>query len=131
MDRRKADVLLMEKLEYNKRIGQRVFEMTQAGVSVRDIFGAIQTYQDAPKSMTTFYRLYRQDMDNAKGEVVEKIGNKIVQQALEGDFKSQELYLRSKGGWSPSETQKHGDEESEMEEAESALEALERLLGRK
>lgn len=107
-----------------------MFEMTQAGVSVKDIFAAIQTHQAAPKSMTTFYRLYRQDMDTAKGEVVEKIGNKVVQQALEGDFKSQELYLRSKGGWSPSETQKLGDDETEMEEAESALEALERLLGK-
>ena len=120
----------MEKLEYSKRIGQRVFEMTQAGVSVKDIFAAIQAHQDAPKSMTTFYRLYRQDMDTARGDVVEKIGNKVVQQALEGDFKSQELYLRSKGGWSPSETQKLGEDETEMEEAESALEALERLLGK-
>ena len=70
-------------------------------------------------------------MARARSEINELVGSKVVQQALDGDFKSQELYLRSKAGWSPSETQKHGEDESEMEEAESAIEALERLLGKK
>lgn len=123
----------MNELEYNGKIGARVYEMTKAGVSVRDIFESVQVGfgSAAPASMTTFYKYYRGDMARARSEINELVGSKVVQQALDGDFKSQELYLRSKAGWSPSETQKHGEDESEMEEAESAIEALERLLGKK
>ena len=120
----------MQQLKRNGHIANRVKEMTRAGVSVRDIFGAIQSYADAPASMTSFYKYYRQDMDEVRAETVEKIGNKVVDQALEGDYKSQELYLRSKGGWSPQETQNSKEAESEMEEAESAIDALARLLGK-
>jgi len=120
----------MQQLKRNGHIANRVKEMTRARVSVRDIFGAIQNYADAPASMTSFYKYYRQDMDEVRAETVEKIGNKVVDQALEGDYKSQELYLRSKGGWSPQETQNSKEAESEMEEAESAIDALARLLGK-
>jgi hypothetical protein len=69
-------------------------------------------------------------MDRARAEAVEEIGNKVVDQALKGDFKSQELYLRSKGGWSPTSTVNEGEDQSEMEEAESSVEALKRMLGK-
>ena len=121
-----------EELGYNGKIGLRVYDMTRAGVSVKDIFASIQSSfgSSAPKSLTTFYKYYRQDMDRARAEVVESIGNEVVKQALAGDYKSQELYLRSKGGWSPNETVNHNEEQDEMEEAESAIEALSRLLGK-
>ena len=121
-----------EKMAYNGHIGDRVYKMTLAGVSVKDIFASIQESYgaEAPQSLTTFYKYYRKDMDRARGETVEAIGTKVVQQALDGDFKSQELYLRSKGGWSPTSTVNEGEDLSELEEAESSIEALTRLLGK-
>lgn len=121
-----------EELGYNGNIGAKVYDMTKAGVSVKDIFEAVQVSygSSAPSSLTTFYKYYRGDMARAKGEINELIGNKVVQQALEGDFKSQELYLRSKAGWSPNETVNNKEQEDELEEAESAVEALARLLGK-
>lgn len=123
---------MKEQIEYNATIGSEVYSAIRAGVSVRDIFFGTQDKWgvQAPKSMTTFYKLYRGDMDRARAETVEAIGNRVVDQALSGDVKSQELYLRSKGGWSPNETVNQGEAESELEEAENAMEALKRLLGK-
>ena len=123
---------MTEKLPYVSEIGSAVYSSIRAGVSVKDTYNAVQERWgvQAPVSMTTFYKLYRGDMDRARAETVEAIGNRVVQQALDGDYKSQELYLRSKGGWSPNETVNQGQDESELEEAENAMEALKRLLGK-
>jgi glycosylphosphatidylinositol transamidase (GPIT) subunit GPI8 len=123
---------MAEKLGYNNKIGQRVYHMTRSGVSVKDMFGAVQEKYGsaAPASLATFYKYYRSDMDRAKAEINEAVGSKVVQQALEGDFKSQELYLRSKAGWSPNETVNSKEQENEFDEAEGAMEALKRLLGK-
>jgi len=122
----------MEKLGYNGKIGAKVYNMTKAGVSVKDMFETVQSAfgASAPAALATFYKYYRNDMARARAEINEAIGSKVVLQAMEGDFKSQELYLRSKAGWSPNETVNSKDHEDEAEEAESALEALERLLGK-
>jgi hypothetical protein len=58
------------------------------------------------------------------------VGNKVVQQALEGDFKSQELFLRSKGGWSPNSTLNEQEQDTEADMDESAIDALMTLLGK-
>jgi hypothetical protein len=122
----------MEKLGYNGKIGAKVYNMTKAGVSVKDMFETTrETFgASAPAALATFYKYYRGDMARARSEINEAVGSRVVQQALEGDFKSQELYLRSKAGWSPNETVNAKDHEDEVEEAESAIEALERLLGK-
>lgn len=84
----------------SENIAKKVRKMAAAGVAVREIFSSIQTYQSAPRSMTTFYKYYSDDMDAARADVTFEIGNKVIEQAKEGDFKSQELYLTTKGGWS-------------------------------
>ena len=96
-------------LGYDGKIGNKVYEMTKAGVSVKDMFESCQVTfgSKAPAALATFYKYYRGDMSRARAEINEMVGNKVVQQALEGDFKSDEL-----------------------EEAESAIDALKRLLGK-
>lgn len=119
---------MADKLPYCGKIAARVKDLEASGVSRRAIFDSIQNYQNAPKSMTSFYKLYRTDMDSIHAENVREIGGKVVAQAKEGDFKSQEFYLRSKGGWSPQST------ETVIEEKEadnSALDKLMTLLGKK
>ena len=105
--------------------------MTRAGVAIKEQLSVIQESfgSKAPLSLSSFYKYYRKDIDKARAETVEQVGSKVVQQALEGDFKSQELFLRSKGGWSPTSTVREGEDLDEVEETENALEVLTRLLG--
>jgi hypothetical protein len=57
------------------------------------------------------------------------VGKKVIDQALEGDFKSQELFLRSKGGWSPTQTNIEVEQETDPDLDESAADTLLTLLG--
>lgn len=125
-----------DKLPYNHNIGKRVSEMAGAGVPVKDILAAIQSYQSAPASLNAFYRLYREDMDKARARNTEIIGNKVINQAINGDdespntWKSREFYLRSQGGWSPKSTEETREVGTEEEEIESAVSALMKALGK-
>lgn len=115
-------------LPYCGKIRDFVRKSIRDGLSRRQIFDAVQRYQNAPRSMTTFYKLYRADMDEVHADIVGQVGAKVVQQALDGDFKSQDLFLRSKGGWSPSSTEQIVVDEEEQDT--SALDKLMKLLGK-
>ena len=112
------------------RISAVVRKKAAAGVPVREIFASIQNYQYAPKSMTTFYKNYREDMDEARGEITEKIANKVIDKALKGDdFKAQELWLTTKGGWSKQQTNNNIELEVSDDEGNSALDTILNRLG--
>ena len=119
-----------DKLPYSKTIANKVTLGIRNGESVRDIFASIQSYQNAPASYTTFYKLYGEDMAKARADIVGQIGGVVVDKALEGDFKAAELYLRSKGGWSPKETVEGREAGTDEEEEESAINALMKALGK-
>lgn len=121
---------MADKLPYSKNIAKVVREGVKKGVSKRTIFSQIQKYQHAPKSTTTFYKLYGQDIADVEADIVGQVGNKVVEQALAGDFKSQELFLRSKGGWSPKSTEETREIGTEEQETDRAVEALMRALGK-
>ena len=61
---------------------------------------------------------------------LKQFGKKVIDQALEGDFKSQELFLRSKGGWSVSSTNVEVEQEVDPDADESAIDTLMALLGK-
>lgn len=123
-------------LKYNTDIGKLVRDHARNGVPLRITFADIQKYQDSPKSLTTFYKLYRQDRESAKAESIALVGSKVFNQAVNGDpehgntFKSQELYLRTQGDWSPTDKTETREVGNEDEEAESAIEALMKALGK-
>jgi hypothetical protein len=123
-------------LPYNPEIAKKVKEQVRAGVPVRTIFASIQQYANAPGSYSTFYKLYREDMELAKGSTIEAVGNKVVDQALNGDpeagntWKAREFYLRTQGGWTPKETVETREVGSEDEEEEAAIDALMKALGK-
>ena len=118
------------KLNKCGKIAAVVRKKAAAGVPVTEIFASIQNYQNAPGSMSTFYKYYREDMDAARGEITEKIANKVIQKALEGDdFKAQELWLTTKGGWSKQNTNHIIEAEENEEERTNALNVLMNKLG--
>ena len=117
-------------LPYSAVIAKKVREGIRSGVAVKDILSSIQKYQNAPSSTATFYKLYGEDIAEEKASIVGAVGSVVIQQALDGDFKAAELFLRSKGGWSPTQTQVEVEGTEDADTDESAIEALMNLLGK-
>ena len=111
------------------KIAAAVRKKAAAGVPVSEIFASIQNYQNSPGSLTTFYKYYREDIETARGEITERIGSKVVKQAQDGDYKSQELWLTTKGGWSKQTTNNNVEVPLGEDEKSSALEVLLSKLG--
>ena len=117
-------------LPYSAVIAKKVREGIRSGVAVKDILSSIQKYQNAPSSTATFYKLYGEDIAEEKASIVGAVGSVVIQQALDGDFKAAELFLRSKGGWSPTQTQVEEEGTEDADTDESAIDALMNLLGK-
>ena len=118
-----------QKKTIDGRIASVVRKKAAAGVPVKEILSSIQNYQNAPGSLQTFYKYYGSVMEEARGEVTEALGNKVIQQAKSGDFKSQELWLTTKGGWSKQQTNNNVEIGIDPEEKNSAMEVLLSKLG--
>lgn len=121
---------MSNKLPKNPNIARKVRDGISGGVAVTQIFKSVLHMKNAPQSYTTFYKLYREDMDEVKFEIDQKVGKTVIDQALEGDFKSQELYLRSRANWSPSSHVQEQEVGNEEEENEGAVNALMVALGK-
>ena len=91
---------------------------------------SIQKYQLAPSSTATFYKLYGEDIAQERADIVGQIGSVVIQQALDGDFKAAEFYLRSKGGWSPTQTNIEVEGPADADEDTGAIDSLMTLLGK-
>ena len=120
---------MAQKKSKDGRIASAVRKKAAAGVPVVEIFASIQNYQNAPGSIQTFYKYYKEDLDAARGEVTEALGSKVIQQAKNGDFKSQELWLTTKGGWSKQQTNTNVDLGESDDDRSSALESLLSKMG--
>lgn len=122
--------MLHDPLPYSEVIAKNVRKGIRNGVSVKDIMASIQKYQYAPSSSATFYKLYGDDIAQERAEIVGQVGGVVIQQALDGDFKAAELFLRSKGGWSPTQTNVEIEANSDPDEDVSAIDSLMTLLGK-
>ena len=126
---------MLEKLPYSKLVEKAVIEMIQGGVPIRQIITAIQHLQDAPRSLSTLYKWYGPAMEAERAKINGAVGKRVIDQALYGDptdgvtFKSQELFLRAKGGWSPQNTVNEVEQETDPELDVSAADQLMNLLG--
>jgi len=115
-------------LPYSKNVEKHILECIQGGVGIREMLASMQHLQSAPKSLSTLYKIYGTIIHSERARINAEVGRKVIDQALNGDFKSQELFLRSKGGWSPKETIET-TEGIDEDTDESAVDALMNLLG--
>ena len=126
---------MLQKLPYSKLVEKAVIEMIQGGVPIRQIITSIQHLQDAPKSLSTLYKHYGPAMEAERSRINGAVGKRVIDQALHGDiqdgitWKSQELFLRSKAGWSPTQTTIEVEQETDPELDVSAADQLMNLLG--
>jgi hypothetical protein len=118
------------KLPYSKLVEKHILECIQGGISIRQMIASMQHLQDAPKSLSTMYQTYGNYIEAERAKINGQVGKKVIDQALAGDFKSQELFLRSKGGWSVSSTNIDIDQNIDPEIDESAIDTLMGLLGK-
>lgn len=121
---------MADKIQYSEIIAKKVRQGIYNGVAVKDIMASVQKYQNAPRSMATFYKLYGDDIATTRADIVGQIGAVVIRQALDGDFKSQDLYLRSKGGWSPNSTLNEVEQDIDPDMDDSAIDTLMSLLGK-
>lgn len=121
---------MKEQLPYSKNVEKHILECIQGGVGVRDMIASMQHLQGAPKSLSTLYKIYGDFIHLERAKINGAVGKKVIEQALDGDFKSQELFLRSKGGWSPTQTVVEAEQEVDPDMDESAIDTLMALLGK-
>ena len=127
--------MALEKLPYSKLVEKHILECIQGGVGIRQMIASMQHLNDAPKSLSTLYKHYGNFIEAERAKINGAVGKKVIDQALNGDpsdaitFKSQELFLRSKGGWSPTHTVNEVEQETDPDLDESAIDAFMGLLG--
>lgn len=120
---------MTQAIPYSKDIANKLRKGIRQGLNVKQLYGSIQSLQHAPGSLQTFYKLYKADMDEERAIIVGKVGEKVIDQALDGDFNSQQFYLRSRGDWSPQSTVSEVELDSTDEEV-NAIDALMAALGK-
>lgn len=120
---------MTQAIPYSKDIANKLRKGIRQGLNVTQLFGSIQSLQNAPGSLQTFYKLYKADMDEERAIIVGKVGEKVIEQAMDGDFNSQQFYLRSRGNWSPQSTVSEVELDSTDEEV-NAIDALMAALGK-
>jgi hypothetical protein len=117
--------------KFNKPIAKHLKKCIEGGVSVKDMLvSGIGKYNMFPQNMTILYKVYGAYIAEVRSEIVGAIGETVIAQAKAGDFKSQEFYLRSKGGWSPSNTVHEVEHENDPDEDTGAIDLLLAKLGR-
>lgn len=121
---------MADKLPYSKNIEKHILECIQGGVGIRQMIASMQHLQNAPKSLSTLYKIYGNFIEAERAKLNGMVGKKVIDQALEGDYRSQEFFLRSRGGWSPTNTVVEQEQETDPDMDESAIDTLMALLGK-
>ncbi len=120
---------MAEKLPYSKNVEKHILECIQGGIAIRQMIASMQHLTYAPRSLSTMYKTYGSFIEQERAKINGAVGRKVIDQAMEGDFKSQELFLRSKGGWSPTQTNIEVEQDTDPDLDESATDTLMSLLG--
>lgn len=117
-------------LKYSEAIAKYIRQAVQDGVQIKDILATVnKRYQNAPRNNAMLYKLYGGDIAEARAEITQRVGNVVIEQALNGHYPSQELFLRSKAGWSPKSTEVAEEGAGDDDENSGAINTLMTLLG--
>lgn len=121
---------MADPLPYSKNIEKHILECIQGGVGIRQMIASMQHLQNAPKSLSTLYKIYGNFIEAERAKLNGMVGKKVIDQALDGDYRSQEFFLRSRGGWSPTQTNIEVEQDTDPDMDESAVDMMLSLLGK-
>lgn len=117
-----------KEVHYHHAIASKIKEMVRAKVKIKEILAyLVKNYENPPLNEKMLRKVYGDDILAARAEAKELIGSKVYAQAVEGDFKSQEMYLTTGDDWSKKERVEHGLDDSEDG---SALAKIMAMLGK-
>ena len=120
----------MDALPHRAYIAKEIRRLIRDGVGIRVIIDSIQKYDDAPKSLSTMYKIYGQDIAEERASFQSYLGGKAREHIENGSERILELALRSKAGWNPTEKVQQVDDD-DLDENTSAIEELMGLLGKR
>lgn len=108
--------------EPTDRLRERVTDLAIAGIPQYMIANVIGIDED------TLKKHYKRELDCSEPEAVERVASTVVMQAINGNEKSQALYLKTKGakyGWVEKQVieQQIADDTKELKEKLKELEA--------
>ena len=70
-------------LPYNIPVAKYVRQAVQDGVQIKDILATVnKRFQNSPRNSATFYKLYGEDIAEARAEISGRVGNVVINQAL-------------------------------------------------
>jgi len=109
---------------HNLAIATEIRRMIRAGVAITVIFDKIKDMKDAPRSYTTFYKIYRSDIADARANLHEAVGSLIMSKAVvDQDWRALEFVARTKMGWSEKVVVQEADD-TNPDESTSAIDDL-------
>jgi len=95
---RKAEV------RYHPAIAKRIEELIQSKVKISHMIAMLnEEYETAPNNEKQLRKFYGDTIAAARGKAVEQVGKKVYEQAVEGHFPSQEMFLTTQDDWSKKE----------------------------
>jgi hypothetical protein len=126
---------MADKLPYCKHVEKHILDCIQGGVAIRPMLSSMQHLTYAPRSLSTMYKTYGDVIERERTKINGAVGKRVIDHALVGDMESKstqwaaELFLRSKGGWSPTQTNIEVEQDTDPDLDESAANILLSLLG--
>jgi hypothetical protein len=94
--------------------------------TVRVIFDKVREMTGGTRSYTTFYKLYRSDIAEARSLLHGRVGNVIMEKAMAGDMQALTLIAKGKLGWN--ETVKFEEVDSDDVDDNSAIDTILAML---
>ena len=118
-----------QSLPHDIKLSKEIQRMILAGVPISIIFDKIKDMANAPRSLTTFYKIYSRDMALARAMLNESVGSKIMDKALvDGDLNALMFVAKTKLGWNDKIIVEERDPNA-IDENTSAIDDLMAKLG--
>lgn len=109
---------------HDLKIAETIQRMIAAGVTMSVIFDKVKDMKNGPRSYTTFYKIYRQDIVAARANLHEGVGSILMEKALvDKDMRALELIAKTKLGWNEKVIVEERDPDS-VDEDTSAIDDL-------
>jgi hypothetical protein len=89
---------------YHPAIAKRIQELVQSKVKISHMIAMLnEEYETAPQNEKQLRKFYGDTIAAARGKAVEQVGKKVYDQAVDGHFPSQEMFLTTQDDWSKKE----------------------------
>ena len=119
----------MNRYKHSKPIAKKIKQLIGDGVTMKVILDSIQHYQEAPSAMPSLYRIYGEDIADARAQFHGWLGQKAKERINEGSDAVLIHALKTKAGWTDKVVVEARDSD-DPDENTDAIATLAVLLGK-